>query len=202
MNHSTSRRAAKAQPQVEATMLVEGIDKKVIKCNARKAFTLGFATVKQGETFFLVRSERRENRYYVVHFSEARHCYQCSCGCGTCEHEHLKAVREYVMVKVVVPARGAEALPMTTPATVAEVKARKNKVAANQCEVEEAKQEILLEEKIAHQLSLLKSAKMDSLRYKAKCRGLDIKSRKRIDFINAIISSIRLDLERVHGIAA
>lgn len=125
MNHSTSRRTAKAQPQVESTMLVEGIDKKVIKCKARKAFTVGFTSVKEGETFFLVRSERRENRYYVVHFSEARHCYQCSCGCGTCEHEHLKAVREQVMNEVVIPTKGAEATPMTAPATVAEVKARK-----------------------------------------------------------------------------
>lgn len=125
MNHSTSRRAAKAQPQVESTMLVEGITKKVIKCKARETFTIGFATVRQGETFFLVRSERRENRYYVVHFSEARHCYQCSCGCGTCEHEHLKAVREQVMDEVVIPAKGAKATPMTAPATVAEVKARK-----------------------------------------------------------------------------
>jgi hypothetical protein len=200
MNHSTSRRAAKAQPQVESTMLVEGITKKVIKCKARETFTLGFAIVKQGETFFLVRSERRENRYYVVHFSEARHCYQCSCGAGTCEHEHLKAVREIVMNEVVIPAKGTDVQPMTAPATVAEIKARKNKVSS--AEVEEAKKEVIVEEEIARRLKLLKSGKIDSLRWIAKNRGLDIKSRKKIDFINAIISSIRMELERAHGIAA
>lgn len=121
-----ARRTTKALlPQRETTMLVEGITKKVIKCTARKGFVLGHASVKQGETFFLVRSERRENRYYIVKFNDGRHCYQCSCGCGVCEHPHLKAVREYVMVKVVVPVKGAEAMPMTAPATVAQVKARK-----------------------------------------------------------------------------
>lgn len=126
-----ARRSTRALlPQRETTMLVEGISKKVIKCKARQGFTLGHASVQKGETFFLVRSERRENRYYIVKFNDGRHCYQCSCGCGTCEHEHLRAVREYVMVKVVVPAKGTEATPMTVPATVAEVKARKASVAS------------------------------------------------------------------------
>src|SRR5690348_16135899 len=69
MNHSTSKRTAKAMPQVESTMLVEGTDAKIIKCTARKAFTVGNASIKEQEVFFLVKSERRENRYYVVHFS-------------------------------------------------------------------------------------------------------------------------------------
>jgi hypothetical protein len=109
-------RRARALPQVESTILVEGIDKKVIKCKARKDFTLGFTSVKAGETFFLVRSERRENRYYAVRFSDERHCYQCSCGCGTREHAHLKAVREQVMTQVT--AVNPQALPMAVPAPV------------------------------------------------------------------------------------
>lgn len=45
-----------------------------------------------------------------------------------CEHEHLKVTREYVMAKVVKPAK-PEAAAMTVPATVAEVRnARKAKV--------------------------------------------------------------------------
>src|SRR5437588_8644173 len=101
MNHSTSKRTAKALPQVESTVFIEGIDKKLIKCTARKDFTVGNSSVKEGETFFLVRSERRENRYYVVHFNEARATYQCSCGANTCEHNHLKVVREHVMTTIV-----------------------------------------------------------------------------------------------------
>jgi REP element-mobilizing transposase RayT len=128
MNHSTSKRTAKAMPQVESTVFIEGIDKKLIKCTARKDFTVGNSSVKEGETFFLVRSERRENRFYVVHFNEARATYQCSCGASTCEHEHVRTVREHVMSTVVVPAaaESSEVTPMTVPATSAQVrKARK-----------------------------------------------------------------------------
>lgn len=96
ITHSYSKRTAKALPQRETTMLVENIDKKIIKCKARKGFALGYASVKQGETFFLVRSERRVNRYYLVKFNTERRCYQCSCGGGACEHDHLKMVREYI----------------------------------------------------------------------------------------------------------
>jgi hypothetical protein len=103
MNHSTSKRTAKAMPQQEATILVEGTDAKIIKCTARKAFTVGNSSIKENETFFLVRSERRAGRYYVVHFCEGRSTYQCSCGANCCEHEHLKTTREYVMNKVVTP---------------------------------------------------------------------------------------------------
>jgi hypothetical protein len=125
-------RTAKALPQVESTILVEHTDAKLIRCTARKAFTLGNASVKEGEIFFLVRSERRVNRYYVVHFNELRGAYQCSCGCNMCEHEHLKTVREFVMNKVVIPANKASNVPsMTIPATVAEVrKVRKARKAA------------------------------------------------------------------------
>jgi hypothetical protein len=119
LTHSVSKRTAKAIPQVESTILVEGIDKKVIKCKARKAFIIGNAHVKENETFFLVASEKRANRYYVVHYNSIRNAYQCSCGCNMCEHEHLKVVRELVMASVVKP----DAPAMTVPATVAEVKA-------------------------------------------------------------------------------
>jgi hypothetical protein len=69
-----------------------------------------------------VRSERRENRYYVVHYSSTRNAYQCSCGANMCEHEHVRTVREHVMSTIVAP----ESSPMTVPATSAEIrKARK-----------------------------------------------------------------------------
>src|SRR5580765_1207278 len=130
--HSVSKRSAKALPQVESTVLIEGITKKLIKCTARKDFTVGNSSVKEGETFFLVRSERRENRYYVVHFNEGRNTYVCSCGACACEHEHVRTVREHVMSTVVIPAK-SDAPAMTTPVTVAEIKAaRKAKVEQEQ----------------------------------------------------------------------
>jgi len=104
MNHSTSKRTAKAAPQVESTVYISGITKQIVKCTANKDFTVGNSHIKTGETFFLVASAKRENRYYVVHFSEARNTYQCSCGANCCEHEHLKTAREYVMSHVVTPA--------------------------------------------------------------------------------------------------
>jgi hypothetical protein len=134
MNHSTSKRTAKAAPQVESTVYISGITKKIVKCTANKDFTVGNSHIKTGETFFLVKSERRENRYYVVHFSEVRSTYQCSCGANCSEHEHLKTTREYVMSHVVAPAAVAKAetkksstsvetpAPMTTPLTSAQWK--------------------------------------------------------------------------------
>src|SRR2546421_6978529 len=101
MNHSTSKRTAKALPQVESTMLVEGITKKVIKCTARKAFSLGNSHIAEGETFFLVASERRAQRYYVVHFNSGRNQYQCSCGANCKSHEHITTTQQYVVEHVV-----------------------------------------------------------------------------------------------------
>jgi hypothetical protein len=105
MNHSTSRRTAKALPQVESTVYISGITKQIVKCSANKDFTVGNSSIKTGETFFLVASAKRENRYYVVHFSSQRNQYQCSCGANCCEHEHLKVAREYVVKNVVAPAK-------------------------------------------------------------------------------------------------
>jgi|SRR5882762_5211398 len=101
MNHSTSKRTAKALPQVESTMLVENITKKVIKCTARKAFSLGNSHIAEGETFFLVASERRAQRYYVVHFNSGRNQYQCSCGANCKSHEHITTTQQYVVEHVV-----------------------------------------------------------------------------------------------------
>jgi hypothetical protein len=117
-----------ALPPVEATILVEGTDAKIIKCTARKAFRLNNAIVRTGETFFLVKSERHPNRYYVTHFNAERNTYQCSCGCNMCEHQHLKTTREYIMSHVVAPAAvesSSEVIPMTVPATVAEIKTKR-----------------------------------------------------------------------------
>jgi hypothetical protein len=119
--HSTSRRSARALPQIESTIAVTNTTAKIIKCKANKAFTVGNASIKAGETFYLVRSESREGRYYIVHFSDIRRAYQCSCGANCCEHQHLKTVREYVMTHNVLPSN-PNAAPMTTPKTSAEVR--------------------------------------------------------------------------------
>ncbi|HEX3641790.1 MAG TPA: hypothetical protein VHV10_10905 [Ktedonobacteraceae bacterium] len=130
MNHSTSKRTAKALPQVEATVLIEGTTAKIIPCTAKADFQVGNSQIKAGEKFYLVRSERRENRYYVVHYSSTRNTYQCSCGANMCDHDHLKTVRDHVMSHVVAPAAAefssqVEVAPMTVPATTQEVKEAK-----------------------------------------------------------------------------
>jgi len=103
MNHSTSKRSAKALPQVESTVLIEGITKKIVACTANKDFQIGNSQVKAGEKFFLVASERRENRYYVVHFNSLRAQYQCSCGANCKSHEHITTTQQYVLKNVVHP---------------------------------------------------------------------------------------------------
>lgn len=132
MNHSTSKRTAKAAPQVESTVYISGTTAKIIPCTAKADFQVGNSQIKAGEKFYLVRSERRENRYYVVHYNGTRNAYQCSCGCNMCEHEHLSTVRAYVMANVVAPAKAEQAksssqttvvtepAPMTTPLTAAQ----------------------------------------------------------------------------------
>src|SRR6266699_6331709 len=122
MNHSTSKRTAKSLPQVESTVSLS-ITAKIMKFTARQDFTVGNCQIRKGETCFAVQSERRPGRFYIVRFCEARATYLCSCGAGCHEHEHLSTVREYVMSHVVVPAKSSEVIPMTVPATVAQVKA-------------------------------------------------------------------------------
>ena len=60
----------------------------------------------------------------------------------------------------------------------------------------------LIEAEVAHQLSLWKSAKIDSLRYVAHLRCLDIKSTKRQPLIDALVADLRCRLTEKHGIAA
>ena len=60
----------------------------------------------------------------------------------------------------------------------------------------------LIEAEVAHQLSLWKSAKIDSLRYIAYTRDLDIKSTKRQPLIDALVADLRCRLTEKHGIAA
>jgi len=81
---------------MEATILVEGTDAKIIKCTANKAFTVGNSHIAEGETFFLVASERREHRYYVVHFDSTQNRPQCSCGANHKEHSHIDAYRSNI----------------------------------------------------------------------------------------------------------
>jgi len=131
MNHSTSKRTAKALPQVESTVSLS-ITAKIMKFAARQDFTVGNCHVKAGETCFAIQSERRHGRFYIVRFNSERNTYQCSCGANCCEHEHLSTVRAYVMANVVVPAKAEQAksssqttvvtepTPMTAPLTAAQ----------------------------------------------------------------------------------
>jgi hypothetical protein len=96
-----ARRNFKSLPQIETTMLIEGIAKPVIACTANKDFTIGNAQINKGEKFYLVRSNRRENRYYAVHYNTIRNAFQCSCGCNMLEHDHVAAVRQYIMNNIV-----------------------------------------------------------------------------------------------------
>jgi hypothetical protein len=120
--HSTSKRSAKAVPQVEATVSLS-ITAKLMKFTARQDFVVGNCHIHKGETAFAVASERRPGRYYIIRFNNERSTYQCSCGANTCEHEHLRVVRQYVMSHVVVPVK-VESTPvipqMTTPLTSAQ----------------------------------------------------------------------------------
>lgn len=93
----------KAVPQQDATIGIEHTDAPIIRCTARKAFTVGNAGIKAGETFYLVRSVRRAGRYYVVHFSDERHCWQCSCGANCKQHEHITAAKAHVVEHIVKP---------------------------------------------------------------------------------------------------
>lgn len=170
-------------PQVETTMLIEGITKPIIECKARKAFSLGYVTLNAGEAFFLVRSDRRENRYYIVKYNDGHCRYQCSCGCGFAEHQHLTMVREHVAA--------AEPVAETMAAEESvEVVAEAEEVAG------EVDGRTMVDQEISRRLALLKTSRIDTLRYIASKRGIDIKSRKRVDFINAIIGSVKLELER------
>ena len=93
----------KAVPQQDATIAVEHTDAPIIRCTARKAFVVNNARIAEGETFYLVRSARRPGRYYVVHFSNERHQWQCSCGANCKDHEHIRAAKAHVVKYVVRP---------------------------------------------------------------------------------------------------
>lgn len=61
---------------------------------------------------------------------------------------------------------------------------------------------IAIETEVARQLSLWRSASISSLRWIAKCRDLDIKSRTRQPLIDALVEHLRCKLMASHGIAA
>jgi hypothetical protein len=112
-----AKRNIKAVPQIEATILVEHTSAPLVKCVARAAFKLGNVSVEVGETFFLVKSVRREGRYYVVHFSNERRAWQCSCGANCTKHAHTQSAQLYVVEHVVKP-RVAAILSTTEPMEV------------------------------------------------------------------------------------
>lgn len=69
-------------------------------------------------------------------------------------------------------------------------------------EIVEEASDLDIEQEVARQLSLLKSAKIDSLRWIAMCHKLTIKSRTRQGLIDAIIASVRAKLESEQNLAA
>lgn len=95
ITHNRSKRNAKALLQVEATIYL-GITSPIMKFVARQSFRVGNVCIAQGETCYAVKSERREHRYYIVHFDAVHQTWQCSCGQGRSNHHHLTTAREYV----------------------------------------------------------------------------------------------------------
>lgn len=75
-------------------------------------------------------------------------------------------------------------------------------VVERQAQIEQAKKEIILENEIACRLKILKNEKMEGLKKIALSRNLTVASRKKADYIQAIIADIRNDLEAEMGIAA
>jgi hypothetical protein len=85
------------------TVLVEGVKADTIACTARKDFVITdedkdgneirVVSVKAGQRFFLVRSSRFENRYYVIAWQERETIgWSCSCGAAHKSHKHLTKV--------------------------------------------------------------------------------------------------------------
>jgi hypothetical protein len=113
-----------AKSVLEATVLIEGIDTQVIKCKARETFTRGRVTVEAGREFFLVRSSKWANRYYVVVWSNERSAWQCSCHCYCSKNEHCLIVNEWIVRHVVTPKkreRVAEAAPCSVEVATPDV---------------------------------------------------------------------------------
>lgn len=94
-----------ARSTLDATVLVEGVDAQVIRCRAKEGFTKGRVTVEAGQQFFLVRSSKFANRYYVVAWDAQRLSWQCSCYCVCSRGEHVLIVNEWVLGHVVAPKR-------------------------------------------------------------------------------------------------
>lgn len=88
------------QNLLDATVLVEGIHTDVISCKAREDFTKGQVSVKAGQRFFLIRSDRDSSRFYVVGWNEERTGWQCTCGAGCKKHSHVNKASEKVKANV------------------------------------------------------------------------------------------------------
>lgn len=130
-----------SQSTLDATVLVEGIDAQVIKCKARETFTKGRVTVEAGREFFLVRSSKFANRYYVVVWSHERSSWQCSCYCYKSANEHTQIVNEWIVDHVVTPKREQEVDPMKAKIAQAIDALRKQAIAANDQPAPQTKEE-------------------------------------------------------------
>lgn len=107
-----------------STILVTGIDTELIHCTARQSFVVGTVRVEAGEAFFLVRSSKSPERYYVVAF--ARDAWTCSCGAGNRPHAHTQRVKSWIVEHVVKPrlsemSTPKPAVPTVSPPTPASI---------------------------------------------------------------------------------
>lgn len=112
----------KAVPTMDATIAISYTDAPIIRCTARATFVVNNAHVEAGEVFYLVRSERRPGRYYVVHFSNERRQWQCSCGANCKDHKHLQVANAHAKAYTARPQVQIEQQPTasTTPVIPAE----------------------------------------------------------------------------------
>lgn len=93
------------------TILVEHVNADIIPCTAKQDFNVTdddkdgnevvVLSVKAGQRFFLVKSSRFENRYYVVAWAEAQ-TIGWACSCGACQrpHSHLKKISAVVRARL------------------------------------------------------------------------------------------------------
>jgi hypothetical protein len=93
------------------TVLVEHVSADIIPCSAREDFVITdedkdgheitVLSVKAGQRFFLVRSSRFENRFYVVAWQERETIgWTCSCGAAHKSHTHLEKASAMLRVKL------------------------------------------------------------------------------------------------------
>jgi hypothetical protein len=85
-----------ATTKKQQTMHIEHTTSPIIRCRARKDFTLLGQEIKQNETFYMVRSSSGDGQYHLVHWGSEREAWRCSCGAGYKKHAHVAAVNVWI----------------------------------------------------------------------------------------------------------